>query len=153
MSELERLKADLEALKKTRPIAVKFVDQKNIIDYLNYHDRAVDTVQAKIKELETPPDPFRYAKELIFNMRTNCNVKSDIGAYCLHLEDEVERLKAEIENRPVVWCLKTSSGSHHTGGVNNTTILFHSMLDAAGYAKKHGYHWLKADTYTGKESQ
>lgn len=153
MSELEQLKADLVALQKTRTIAVKFVDQKNITDFLNCHDRAAYAIQAKIKELEAPPDPFRRAKHLTEIQRKEKNHDFFLADYAIHLEDENERLKAELDNRPVVWCLKTSSGSLHTGGVNNTTILFHSMLDAAGYAKKHGYYWLKADIYTGKESE
>ena len=185
MSELEQLKADLEAFQNSRKIAAKFVEPKNMTDYLNIHNRAVDTIQAKIKELEAPPDPFREAKRTIARQRSGEKYNSNQVDYAIYLEDENARLKAEnaelirkierkkdrhgvamsdrdniiwelkeqLENRPVVWCLKTSTGSLHTSDVNNTTRLFHSMTDALSYAAKHGYHWLKADIYTGKESE
>lgn len=148
MGELEQLKADLSAVLKTSEL-LKL--NKQIV----YSDLAKLSyaIEAKMKELEAPPDPFREAKRTIARQRSGERYNSNQVDYAIHLEDENARLKAELENRPVVWCLKTSTGSLHTGGVNNTTILFHSLTDALSYAAKHGYNWLKADTYTGKESE
>ena len=147
MTELDQLKADLAAFKRVRECSGRY-------GYIHEPDtiHCIAKIEAKIKVLEAPPDPFREAKRTIARQRGGERYNSNQVDYSIHLEDEVERLKAELESRPVVWCLKTSSGSLHTGGVNNTTILFHSMTDALSYAAKHGYNWLKADTYTGKES-
>lgn len=150
MSELEKVKKDLEACEHLIKVFEDHFGHKSI-----KLSELQNAIQAKIEELEKGDD-WADTQKLIADYKeytSKGNDKWKIFEFAIHLEDENARLKAELENRPVVWCLKSYKGSLYTDGLNNLPRLFDSMLDAACYAKRHGYYWLKADIYTGKESK
>ena len=90
MNELEQAKSDLAAARAAQVLLGKYgLDQNKFSDL-------VDTIQAKIKELKTPPDPFREAKRTIARQRAGERYNSNQVDYAIFLEDEVERLKAEL---------------------------------------------------------
>lgn len=163
MSELEKLRGDLAAVDRV----IELLDVQKKLPFGTIM-RMRESIYERIKELE---DPHGRAKDLVKRQREERALDLFLEDYAIHLEDEVERLKsmlanastieselleskskleAELKRRPVVWCLKNYQGCTYT---DNTTKLFHSMKDAAVYARRHGYYWLKADVYTGKEAE
>ena len=166
MSELEKLHGDLAAV----DLVIEMLDVQKKLPFGTIQ-RMRESISERIKELE---DPHARAKDLVKRQRENRLPSDFLADYAAHLEDEVERLKTMLANastieselleskskledklksRPVVWCLKNYQGATYTSGLYNTIQLFPSMLQASEFAKNHGYYWLKADVYKGKESK
>ena len=98
MSELEKIKADLAAVLKTIELLNinKLIVSSDLVK-LSYR------IEAKINELETPPDPWEKVRKNMY----------DETGYLNHLECEIERLKSELESRPVVWCIKEKDTNYY----------------------------------------
>lgn len=146
MSELEQLKADLEALNHSAKVFENYYGCES----KRLNELQIVT-QAKIKKLEATPDPFRRAKHLTEIQRQERDHGFFLADYAIHLEDEVERLKAELESRPVVWCLKSKDN-----GIILTYsyfALFESSVAAEAFRSRYNFYNFEPVIYTGKENE